>query len=688
MTVLQYPGFVEGQILRSDDLNSVRDYLADRDRTLAQVVGFGIAGGLVGEVGTGGLLITAGLAIDQRGEALVLPADQTLPLPPTADDVRPPFDFVDATVQGFTVVLVRTDVPEPRVPCTETGCSGHSVMHNTGVDLLVVPGRLVPHGTDFSQEQLLTAVPLTRTPSGGVSGSSVTLRDKIVARVGDFLPQTTRQRLATMTFAGDKNAVALAKAAFLNEVLFAALDLLRFKALMDRNVFLETQTPGVVLGWVHPAGGGWAWDCAYRHAWDPQVGVTLALFGGTCGDPAMPWVQRLASIIDTFVPPVIPEDIRPPIIVDPPPFICRFHGKFIHDDCRLKTYPPVEIDPDWIKKWKIIPDWGDIHVKVPTPVTPEEVYFKDLVPVDFGLIDLVSVLGSDAQTTKVLLTDVIEKSGVTKAGVDVLSAAEARNTPGFIFDGAAGPADRVVLIKNDAGRVVGTGRVPLTQSVRDLGVQLPEVVGKANVATAQAAEAIGKYEALSGKVSTFVTKDVFAQAELERTDFQTSVTRQLTGVNITLKDEVAMQVATYKAELATQLPSLVSESFGSIREQIQKVNGRVDMLFSRPKITGVQDAAVSDNLTAVLRGLRTTVAETAPPDKRAEVETHLNEVDLNLARIDALTAAGGSVLADSPEVLTGLVDSLVAGLKAAGAPAASLKAVTKQATDLRKTLNG
>src|SRR4029078_11533700 len=119
---------------------------------------------------------------------------------------------------------------------------------------------------DFDQESLLTAVPLTRTPTGGVSGSFVTLREQILSRGGYFLPQTTRQRLATMTVQGNKNAEALAKAAFLNEGLFAALSLLSFRALMDRSVFLDTETPGVALVWVHPAGGGWAWDCAYRHA--------------------------------------------------------------------------------------------------------------------------------------------------------------------------------------------------------------------------------------------------------------------------------------------------------------------------------------------------------------------------------------------------------------------------------------
>jgi hypothetical protein len=284
------------------------------------------------------------------------------------------------------------------------------------------------------------------------------------------------------------------------------------------------------------------------------------------------------------------------------------------------------------------------------------------------------------------------ESGVTEAGVDILTADQARNTPGFTFDGVAGPADRVVLIKSSGGRVIGTGRVPLTQTMKDLGVQLPVAVSKADTASAQATEAIGKYDDLNGKVdtfgNTFVTKDAFGQAELERTDFQANISRQLAGVNTSLKDEVAVQMATYKSQLSTQLPALVTESFGTFQSQIEKITVRVDSLFTRPRVVGGPNIAVTENLNGVLNGLRDTVAATAPPDRLEEVETHLKEVDLGLARIDALTAAGGSVLTDNPEALTGVVDSLVAGLKAAGAPAASLNAITKQAAALHKALNG
>lgn len=691
MTAFKYPGFVEGQILRRDDLNGLRDYLADRDCALGRVVGFGVAGGLLGDVRTTGLHIGSGVAVDQNGQTLTLPADQILPLPAQTDDVQPPFDFVDPQVAGCTVVLVRTDVAEATMPCTETGCSGHSVMHDTGVDLLIVPGRLVPDGTDFSTEQLLTAVPLTTTTTGGISGSFAALRDLILARVGGLLPQITRHRLATMTTAGDKNAVALAKAAFLNEVLFAALDLLRFAALMDRKAVLETQTPGVALGWLHQVGATWTWDCSYRHGWEPQVGVALAMFGGTCGDPIRPWVQRLVSIIDTFVPPTIPPDDKPPIVIHPP-FICRHYKSFIHDDCQVRPYPPIEIKPNWPEKWQKLPDWGNGPWNIPQPILPEQVYEIDTPdPVEFGVIDLVNLLGSDAVTTVGLLTEVIEKSGVTTAGVDALTADQARALPGFTFSGVAGPADRVVLIRSDVGRVVGTGRVPLTRSMRDLGVQLPAAVAAAATATTRASEAITKSTALDGKVATFeqvfVTQDAFQKAEQERNGWQAGVDRQFAVLDTRVKDQVVVQLAGYKSEFAAQVTPIVAESFKAFQGQLETVNGRVDALFSRGiRLPGVRETAASEALSGVLRSMRESVAAAAPDDRRDVVDEHLREVDLGLARIDAVTASGGSPLADSSETLTALIDSLVDGLRAAGASATSVNAIRRRATALRRTL--
>lgn len=715
MTVLSYPGFVEGQILTRDDLNGLRDYLRDRDSTLGRVVGFGIAGGLVGEVRTDGLHIGAGLAVDQAGQALMLPADQTLPLPPQPDEIPhgdgevPYGDLVDPAAGGFSVVLVATDTTQAAQPCNEDGCGGHSEVHTTGVDLLVVPGRLIPYGTDFSQEELLNAVPLTVTDTGGVSGSVVGLRDQILARVGDLLPQLTRQKLAELTIAGDKNAVAVAKAAFVNEVLFATLDLLRFQALMDRAVFLDADRPGVVLGWVHAAGGGWAWDCSYRHVWEPQTGVALALFGDTCGDPALPWLQRLQALIDTFVPPTIPDDDKPPVVVDPP-FICRGYRKFVHVDCGVRVYPPVELPPDWWKKWTVVPDWGDNPLKIPQPVDPVDVYRIDTPdPVDYGVIDLVGVLGSRATDTRGMLVDLVGSSGVTQPGVEILSASQARDLPGFAFDGMAGPADTIVLIANDAGRVVGTGRVAHGQSVKNLGTQLPAAVNAAAEASQQAATALQRYDGVAGNVTELQTKFAdLGNTYVTRSAFE-GVERQLGGLDSLVQQKVEVQVAAYSSQVNTQLPNLVGAAFATYQDQVketselarnlagqnevamkqlQQLNGRIDVLYSGGRGLGTKELAVSDSLTSVFRAMRESVAATAPPDRRGVVEARLAGVDQGLERLGAVTAAGGSPLIDSPETLTGVVDSLAAGLAEAGAPQASIRALTTQINALRRALEG
>lgn len=729
MTVLSYPGFVEGQILTRDDLNGLREYLRDRDRSLARLVGFGIGAGLVGEVRSDGLHVSTGLAIDQAGEALLLLTEQVLALPPVADDVPhepgdvPFADLVDDGPGGFSVVLVRTDAAHPAPACDEDGCSGHSELHDTGVDLLVVPGRLRPGGlSDFADEKLLTAVPLTLTPTGGVSGSSVALRDLVLERVGALLPPATRAKLAgTVIATGDKNAVAAAKAAFLNEVLFAALDLLRVKALLARPPFLEAVRPGVVLGWLRPDGAGWTWDCTYRHDWSPQTGVTLALFGGSCGDPALPWVQRLQSIIDTFVPPTVPDDGKPPV-VKPPPFVCRKAKHFFHDDCGIKAYPPVELDPRWTRYWVDLPRPGEDRFVVPTPVLGDEVYHPETPdPVDYGVIDLVGLLGTVAATVTDQLVDLALAAKVTTPNVQMLTAAQATALPGFRFDGVATPADTIVLVTSSGGRVVATGRVPIAQSLKDVGTQLPAVTATANRAADVATSALGQFGVLSQDVhdlrtgfesldQKFVLADVFEQAEAGRQTWQAAVDGRFAGLGDSIEQSVKAQVASHTLAVSTQLPTLVAQTFEVYQQQVKdatelvstlagrnevalkqldQLNGRIDVLYRGARsVVGVQDKAVSDQLTDVLKAMRDGVSGAVAPERRDVVEAHLVAVDRGLERLAAVTASGGSALTDSPETLTAVVDALAAGLAETGLPKASLRTVTQQVAALRRTLGG
>jgi hypothetical protein len=155
----QYPVFVDGQTLTEAELNDLRDFLHQRDRLVGRLVGFGVNAGLGGTVSTPTTLaVGPGLAIDQRGEPLLLGVEQTLPLPPVAESVT--YDFVDGTAEGFSVVLESTDAIEPTPDCGESGCAGHAELHTRGVALRVVAGRVTGTRMDFAAEPLLSVEPI------------------------------------------------------------------------------------------------------------------------------------------------------------------------------------------------------------------------------------------------------------------------------------------------------------------------------------------------------------------------------------------------------------------------------------------------------------------------------------------------------------------------------------------------
>ena len=70
----QYPVFEGGQTLTAEDLNRCEVFGHHRDRLLGRLTGFGVNCGLGGKVSGTTLTIDPGLAIDQVGEPLILPA--------------------------------------------------------------------------------------------------------------------------------------------------------------------------------------------------------------------------------------------------------------------------------------------------------------------------------------------------------------------------------------------------------------------------------------------------------------------------------------------------------------------------------------------------------------------------------------------------------------------------------------
>ena len=486
----QYPVFVDGQTLTEAELNDLRDFLHQRDRLVGRLVGFGVNAGLGGTVSTPTTLtVGPGLAIDQRGEPLLLGAEQTLPLPPAAESVA--YDFVDAAPGGFSVVLEATDTVEPTPDCGESGCAGHAELHTRAVALRVVAGRVTGTRMDFAAEPLLTVEPIRLALDSTPVNSYPTLRNAIAARLTNGTqplvdPALIAKLQATSIASTDTAGIRGYKCGWLNMVLFATLDLLRVRALLALTWDRATTRPGVVLGWVHQVSSAWVFDCAYRHAWEPPRGFTEAFLGGSCSDPAGAFRDELEALLAGFAPP------DPAPVGDPkPPVACPVGSIRVGDRCIKIVFPPREIPDKWRQKWVFDPREPVWNPPIKTWERPDVVYERQPVDVlgeqEFALTDF---LGHDATDVQTVLGGFIAGQGAI-ADVRVMSASEVLTLDGYAPAGGFAASDSVVLGTDANGVVVSTGRVPTVQNVRTVGSALPAAVGAATEAMAAATELRG-----------------------------------------------------------------------------------------------------------------------------------------------------------------------------------------------------
>lgn len=737
MAQMDYPVFVEGQTLTRDDLNLLRDHLRDRDRTLGRLVGFGVSCGLSGDVRADGLHISGGLAIDQNGEPLLLPAERVIAVPPAPGTAT--FEFVTGT-DDFTVVLTATDTAHPSGGCAEEGCDGHAELHTTGVALHVVRGRLAGDRLDFSTEPLLAQTPLRVSKTSTVAGAFVGLRTALLNRIGDRLDATLRAKLAALSIAtSDLPAVAAYKAAFLNEVLFAALDLLRAEALFSVTCLRTTGTPGVAVGRLYQSGAAWHWDCAGRHHWEPPTGLTLALLGGSCGDPAKPYADRLVSLVDNFALPPVPAPTDPPKDggVQPGDYtICKLWRGTYCDD--ILIYPETHIPDDWGRPWtveKFPPErWVD-----PEPIW--DVYGIDRPDVaDAGVIGLVPAFGANAAGVKTALDTVISGTGVPP-DVRVLTQTQASALDGFAPAGAVSPSDTVVLVSDATGKVVSTGRVAASRSLRQVGTALPAATETANSALAETTGLRADVDLAVGRLDG-VTEDIDALQlfRAETADWRGGVDGSIDGIQDKIVAFGSQEFGRIHAQLAGDIPTIVSAAVQTMRAGILtevsttvdakvagatdkmrndfgvtlsntvertsnleagvKTNhefllqnaGRIDMLFSG-KLAGLSDRAIARNeevnsgLLRLVETIRGSVEAAAGADRANAVRAALEPADAALGRLREQVRAGAILLTDERETLTALVDSLVEAVRAAGAPAAAVRTLRRDADGLKGVLN-
>ncbi|WP_297084449.1 hypothetical protein [uncultured Demequina sp.] len=544
----QYPEFQGGQTLTASELVLLRTFLHDRDQLLGRLIGFGVNCGLTGSIADRVLTIQPGRAIDQNGEPLTLDDAMEIELPPTPGPGG--FEFIDDSVSGYSVVLEMTDEPEPEEECGEAGCAGHAEIRTRGAALRIVRGRVTGDRFMFPSEPLLAVDPLTLSQDSSYVGSFEDLKDAIVDRLetapGAPLIDTAliNDLKGISISSSDLDGVQGYKAAFLNEVLFETLELMRCRALMALSCDRETPRPGVVLGWVHYSGGAWVWNCRYRHAWEPPEGLARAFVGGTCASPCALYVAQLEATIGAYAPPDPPPEPEDPDddgpIIDVVFVRCPDGSWRPLGECYTIVFPPPEIlfPPP---HWEEIPEWinpygplgpdgpGDPLGPWINPGFDRGVVYpgRELDYLGSGAIGLGPALGHSGPLIQPVLEAAVLETEVAPS-VILATKDEIATIPGYQSAGAASPADTIVLVVDGDNRVTSTGRVPAAHTAKQVGTQLPAAVGAATEALDATASLSQEFLTLDSSVSGLGGK----VAGLE--EFQAATLEWRGGVETTL----------------------------------------------------------------------------------------------------------------------------------------------------------
>jgi hypothetical protein len=496
-----YPVFEAGQTLTKADLNVLRDFLDAQDLLLGRLAGFGIACGLTGELKGGVLAISSGLAVDQEGHPMML--DPGVEFPDGAAGVEE-FTFLDRDRGGVTPVLVVRDTLQPAPLCNAAGCAAHAATRSRTVEVVLGIGRLRDAEDDWALEPLLDAIPLGVGSNSAVQGGFATLRDLIVRRwratgIDTELTAVQVNRVAALRADSTTPAVNVYRAAFLNQVLFATIELLRCRTLHAGTCLRVEGTPGVALGWLSQAGGVATWDCRYRHAFEPNDGVVMALLGGGCADPCDLFLDQLKALLDGFNEPVPPPAGGGGGGVFPPLHVCpRKTDIWLYGKCVDIHVPPLVRKPDirdlWGPKKKPFVDKRD-WVK---QLTLEEIYGQPLDFLKAGTLVLTETVGRPGALAEEKVKETLTGQGVGTPDVRVLPQDEVAGLPGFEPQAMVGVGDTVVLVTNAAGTVVSTGRIAAAKTLEGIG----PAIGGAAAAAAEAVTAAERATELVAKVET------------------------------------------------------------------------------------------------------------------------------------------------------------------------------------------
>jgi len=708
MADARYPVFEAGQTLTKEDLNLLRGFLDSQDSLLGRLIGFGISCGVGGSVAAGTLTISPGLAIDQLGRPLLLDAAFDSPTSAAGAEV---FDFVTPGPGGVTPVLVWEEVEEAAPVCGDTGCEAHAAVRVRRAKVVLAAGRLQTGPVDFSTEPLLAQAPLTVSLTGAVHGAFVGLKNAITSRltqVGVILSADSAGRLAGLAqLTSDIPAVRIYKASFLNQVFFAVLDLLRCMSLHQSSCLRTSANPGVALGWLHTVGGAPVWDCAYRHDWEPPVGLSSALLGGACNDPCDLFLNRLNALLGSYVEPTAPAPADPP--KNPPDkgdfHICPkgkrkiakkglYYGQLT--DC-IDIFTP----PD-----KILVGWEDIYTGMPLPddivdktqwwtdpPEPWDVYGVD--EPDFagaGVIGLMPTFGARAQDTRTVLLDVIGDHGLT-GDVRVVTVAEAGKLSGYAPQVTVSLGDTMVLVADDLGKVVGTGRISNQSVLKQAGPVMVAATNMSQQANAVADTALARTTELSVSFGTVGSQVSEMEAQILAFDTRTHDALTQVGQAITAVESAETQIQTLtdfrESMLVWQagqqvMVDTVQRDVAAALSDVKRNGERLDGVLLNRTLVGIDPkstAAVNTSLVEFLGTMRRSVVAAAG-DRGDAVRDVVARGDDAFAALEARAGGEQPLLTVEREAVTQLVESLVEATASAGAPAAEVRALRANAKSL------
>jgi hypothetical protein len=691
-----YPGFEPGQTLTAQDLEVLRTFLDDQGRMTRQMIGFGTVCGLDGVVDGTEVVIGRGLAIDQDGEGALLDAEVELTTTTPDEDT---FDFIDAEPGGFTPVLVIDDVEQPAPACDERGCERHATLWCRVPRVVLVPGRLVVDAHGFAAEPLLALDPVRVSPTGAVHGGFVELRNAIVKRWEQekiALSADARAVLSSRLVIATSDLIGIKtyKAAFINQVLFATLDLLRCRSL-HRAACLRTEGDrGLALGWVDVSGSSSTWDGRYRHHFQPPVGLVSALLGGRSDDPCDLARARLETLLLSFQVPHVPKPEEPPTRTPPTFRPCKptKKGKYwLGSDCIVWTVPPKDI-PEWRKPFEIIPevelyrpqDWW-------TDPRPDEWWLYGQPPLDLteaGTVDLLPALGRDAELAGGILGDVIAEHGLTP-DVRVLDRTQAGKLTGFSYGVTVSMGDTLVLVADDVGKVVATGRVANAHTLRGAEAGLADAVGKASGALDRATQAVGL-------ASTFDERITGTEAKVSDLDgfrdemaiWQAGVSPKIDGLDGTIDLAVQQALPGVQAQLQTYIVQTIGLERDRWTVEADRLSQRVDELY-RINVTegpGAGQVVTNRQLVTVLDTMRRSIETGVTGDAAAAVREELARSDDAMLGLERAVVSGGPIVEVAPTELTTVLDSLVAAAGKAGVPGDQVRQLERDVGVLRGQL--